>query len=57
MQALAPSHNVAEAATDNKSEIAHSFSFFPLSFLKWQHRMSAWLEYVGTVAPLNGPVC
>lgn len=28
MQALAPSHNVAEAATDNKSEIAHSLLFF-----------------------------
>lgn len=54
---LAPSHNVAEAAIDNESEIACSFFFFfLLSFLKWQHHMSAWLEYLGTVAPLNGAV-
>lgn len=57
MQALplAPFHNVAEEAIDNELEIVFSF-FFPTSFLKWQHHTSARLEYLGTVAPLNGAV-
>lgn len=51
---LALSHNVAEEAIDNESEIA--LFFFFSSFLKQQHCVSAWLEYLGTVAPLNGAV-
>lgn len=51
---LAPSHNVAEEAIDNESEIA--LFFFSSSFLKQQHCVSAWLEYLGIVAPLNGAV-
>lgn len=45
--------------SSNRQRVGNSllfFFFFLLSFLKWHHHMSAWLEYLGTVAPLNGAV-
>lgn len=43
----------------NRQRVGNSFLFppsLPPSFLKWHHHMSAWLEYLGTVGPLNGAV-
>lgn len=48
--------SIAQCSRRSNRQWVRNSSFFFSSFLKQQHCVSVWLEYLGTVAPLNGAV-